>query len=90
MSNQVNTEMVKTFLKTLSNVIKEKNLDSNQIVKLLDAGIEKLNDGGLEDVMSLLSAFSKGGKLENLLKDGKVEGVDAEKVVGSLFNALKK
>lgn len=90
MSNQTNTEMVKTFLKALSKVIKEKNLDSNQIVKLLDAGIEKLNDGGLEDCMNLLSAFSKEGKLENLLKDGKVEGVDAEKVVGSLFNALKK
>lgn len=90
MSNQVNTEMVKTFLKALSNVIKEKKLDSNEIVKLLDAGIEKLNDGGLEDLMGLLTSFSKGEKLENLLKSGKAEGIDAEKVVGSLFNALKK
>lgn len=89
MSNQTNNDMVKTLLSLLSSVIKEKKLDSDQIVKLLDAGIEKLNNGGLEDCLNLLQAFSKGGKLENLIGD-KLENIDGEKVIGSLFGALKK
>lgn len=89
MSNQTNTDMVKTFLTLLSKVIKEKKLDSDQIVKLLDAGIDKLSNGGLEDCLNLLQAFSKGGKLENLIGD-KLEKIDGEKVMGSLLGALKK
>lgn len=90
MSNQTNTDMVKNFLTLLSSVIKEKKLDTDQIVKLLDAGIEKLSNGGLEDCMNLLNTFSKGGKLENLLKGDKGEGIDGEKLAGALFSALKK